>query len=416
LKNLLAGLYYTVENKLFHKSKKHGSNMKKQVKIGIIGVGSMGLSHVYSVHELENTCLTAVCDIDPAKFDRIKPEVKDNIQLFTSSEEFFAKADMEAVIISVPHYDHVPLAIEALKHGKHILVEKPISVEKKSAMALLNTANNYPDLVKCLMLCQRTQPPHIKLKRLIDSGELGTIKRINWIVTDWFRSQFYYDSGDWRASWRGEGGGVLLNQCPHQLDMLQWFFGMPTKIHAFTALGKYHDIEVEDEISALIEFESGATGVFIASTGEAPGTNRLEIAATRGKVVYENGEIKFFRNEIPDNEFSRTSQKGFAKPEIWNVSIPFTFPPKYSQHREVSTNFADVILNGGELVAPLTEGIRSLEIGNAMLLSGLTGETIELPIDADRYAEMLAELIKTSRYQKKSANNCFDETFRQSFL
>ena len=390
--------------------------MEKKVKIGIIGTGNMGMSHVYSAHELPNTCLTAVCDINPARFDRIKPELREKIGVFTDSKEFFEHGDMDAVIISVPHYDHVPLAIKALEHGKHILVEKPIAVEKKAAMELLTEAEKYPELVKCLMLCQRTLPPHVKLKKLIDSGELGTIKRINWIVTDWFRSQFYYDSGDWRASWRGEGGGVLLNQCPHQLDMLQWFFGMPSKIHSFMALGKYHDIEVEDEVTAIMEFESGATGVFVASTGEAPGTNRPEISATRGKVVFENGTIKFTRNEIPDDEFTRISKLGFAKPEVWNVEIPYSYPPQFSQHRNVITNFADVILNGGELVAPLQEGIRSLEIGNAMLMSGLTGETVTLPIDHERYNVMLADLIKNSRYKKAVSDESADNTFAKSFI
>ena len=390
--------------------------MEKQVKIGIIGTGSMGGSHVYSVYELPNTQLTAICDINPAKFERFKPEIRESVAEFTSSKDFFAKADIDAVIISTPHYDHVPLAIEALRHGKHILVEKPIAVEKKAAAELLAEAEKYPELVKCLMLCQRTLPPHVKLKKLIDSGELGTIKRINWIVTDWFRTQVYYDSGDWRASWRGEGGGVLLNQCPHQLDMLQWFFGMPRKIYSVLNLGKYHDIEVEDEVTAVMEFESGASGVFVASTGEAPGTNRLEIAATRGKVVFENGSLKFFRNEIADDEFCRTSKLGFAKPELWNVEIPYTYPPNFSQHRNVITNFADVILNGGELIAPLSEGIRSLEIGNAMLMSGLTGETVTLPIDHERYSVMLGDLIKSSRYRKNTADNSGDDSFAKSFV
>ena len=390
--------------------------MEKQVKIGIIGTGSMGGSHVNSVYELPDTCLTAICDIDSAKFDKFRPEIRENVEKFTSSKDFFDKADVDAVIIATPHYDHVPLAIEALRHGKHILVEKPVAVEKKAAIELLTEAEKYPELVKCLMLCQRTIPAHVKIKKLIDSGELGTIKRINWIVTDWFRSQFYYDSGDWRASWRGEGGGVLLNQCPHQLDMLQWFFGMPKKIHALLNIGKYHDIEVEDEVTAVIEFESGASGVFVASTGEAPGTNRLEIAATNGKVVFENGILKFFRNEIADDEFCKTSKLGFAKPELWNVEIPAVCPPNFSQHRCVITNFAEVILRGGELIAPLSEGIRSLEIGNAMLMSGLTGETVELPMDENRYEAMLAELVKKSRYQKKVNADNADDSFSKSFV
>ena len=390
--------------------------MAKQVKIGIIGVGNMGHSHVYNVHELPNTCLTAVCDTDQAKLDRIKPEVKAQIKMFTNSKDFFEQADIDAVIIAVPHYDHVPLAIEALRRGKHIIVEKPIAVDKQSGMELLAEAEKYPDLVKSVMLCQRTLPNHAKIKKIIDNGELGAIKRVNWIVTDWYRTQFYYDSGDWRASWRGEGGGVLINQCPHQLDMLQWFCGMPKKIHAFISLGKYHDIEVEDEISAIMEFESGASGIFTASTGEAPGTNRLEIAGTRGKLLYENGQIKFFRNEVPDDEHCRTAKSGFLKPDVWNVDIPCTVPNGFNQHRQIISNFADVVLNGGKLLAPLAEGIRSLEIGNAILFSGLTGETVTLPMDSKRFKELLDKLIAGSRYKKKSSAAGSDDSFGNSYI
>ena len=390
--------------------------MTKQVKIGVIGAGNMGGSHVFSAFELPNTKLAAVCDIDQATLDRIRPDIKEGVQLFTNTEDFFAQADVEAVIISVPHYDHVPLAIEALRHGKHILVEKPISVDKKAAMELLAEAEKYPELVKCLMFCQRTIPAHEKIKKIIDDGDLGQLKRINWIVTDWYRSQYYYDSGDWRASWRGEGGGVLLNQCPHQLDLLQWFFGMPQKVHAWASLGKYHDIEVEDDVSAILQYASGATGVFVASTGEAPGTNRLEIVGTRGKLVFEDGKINFTRNEVPDDEYSKTSVNGFSKPDVWNISIPCDLPPKFNQHRNIIRNFADVILNGGELIAPMAEGIRSLELGNAMLMSGLTGETVELPMDENRYRGILENLIKTSRYQKKSGVSGSDDSFSKSFI
>ncbi|MDD3155540.1 MAG: Gfo/Idh/MocA family oxidoreductase, partial [Victivallaceae bacterium] len=211
----------------------------KQVKLGIIGIGNMGSCHVKFIGELKNCRLTAVCDLNPAAFDRIDESVRKNLALYTSSEEFFDKADVDAVILSVPHYFHVDLAIEAMKHGKHFIVEKPISVDKHEAMRLIEAAKDYPQLFKSAMFNQRTVPAHRKIKQMIDSGELGTLRRINWIITDWFRTQSYYDSGDWRASWRGEGGGVLLNQCPHQLDLMQWLFGMPKRVRGFAALGKY---------------------------------------------------------------------------------------------------------------------------------------------------------------------------------
>ena len=276
--------------------------MAKQVKIGIIGVGNMGHSHVYNVHELPNTCLTAVCDTDQAKLDRIKPEVKAQIKMFTNSKDFFEQADIDAVIIAVPHYDHVPLAIEALRRGKHIIVEKPIAVDKQSGMELLAEAEKYPDLVKSVMLCQRTLPNHAKIKKIIDNGELGAIKRVNWIVTDWYRTQFYYDSGDWRASWRGEGGGVLINQCPHQLDMLQWFCGMPDQVVAsvnnFTLK---HAIEVEDTASAL--YSGKANFTFFATNGSHRDFMPEVMLYTKdgyirimGDYVLENDELKYFNS------------------------------------------------------------------------------------------------------------------------
>jgi len=266
-----------------------------QVKIGIIGIGNMGSAHVVSIGQLKNAKLTALCDINPAK---LKPHEGKGLQLFTDSEEFFRKADIDAVVIAVPHYFHVSLALRALECGKHALTEKPVSVHKKLAEQFLSAAEKYPKLKLAAMFNQRTIGAHKKIKHLIDSGELGTIRRINWIITNWFRSQAYYDSGDWRASWSGEGGGVLLNQCPHQLDLMQWFFGMPCKVTAIASLGKYHDVEVEDDVTAMLEYPNGATGVFITSTGEAPGTNRLEIAAERGRLVYEDGKLEFRRNEI----------------------------------------------------------------------------------------------------------------------
>ena len=382
-----------------------------KVKLGIIGLGNMGSAHVNSIGQIKNAELTALCDINPAKLKRYEGK---GYQLFSDNEEFFRKADIDAVVIAVPHYFHIPLTLRALECGKHVLTEKPVSVHKKLAEQLLEAAEKYPNLKLAAMFNQRTLPPHKKIKQLIDSGELGKIRRVNWIITDWFRTQHYYDSGDWRASWRGEGGGVLLNQCPHQLDLMQWFFGMPVKVTAIASIGKYHDIEVEDDVTAMLEYASGATGVFIASTGEAPGTNRLEITAERGRLVYEAGKLEFLRNEVEMSEFCKTSTASFAVPPIWKVEIPVNSDGSH-QHRDVLANFCDAILNDVPLIAPATEGIRGLELGNAMLLSGLKHKTVELPIDSDEYAAMLEELVKTSRYVKKEKVQNDGEDFSQSF-
>ncbi len=386
----------------------------KTVKFGIIGVGNMGSTHVKFIEAAKNAELSAVCDINPEAFKRIDSKILSKISTYTDSEEFFAGADADVVIVAVPHYSHPDLAIRAMECGKHVIVEKPIAVHKAEAQRLIREAAKYPELVKSAMFNQRTIPAHIKIKHLIDSGELGRITRVNWIITNWFRTQTYYDSGDWRASWRGEGGGVLLNQCPHQLDLMQWLFGMPESVSASVKFGKYHDIEVEDEVNAYLEYADGKVGNFIASTGEAPGTNRLEITAEKGRLVFEDGKIEFRRNEVETSVFCRTSKSGFDQPPCWDCRIPYE-ESSVPQHQVIIQNVTNAILNGEKLLAPMEEGINGLELGNAMLLSGWKKEPVSLPIDADDYAGRLAELVKTSRYVKKAvAAGCaadFDKSF-----
>ncbi|MBQ9787760.1 MAG: Gfo/Idh/MocA family oxidoreductase [Lentisphaeria bacterium] len=374
--------------------------MQKKVKFGIIGIGNMGSAHAEMMQDIKNVELVAVCDINPKAIDRLPEKIREKVTFYTASEEFFKHDGLQAVLIAVPHYFHVDLAIAAMENGKHVIVEKPISVHKAEAQRLIDAAAKFPELVRSAMFNQRTLPAHRKLKALIDNGELGRINRVNWIITDWFRTQRYYDSGDWRATWAGEGGGVLLNQCPHQLDLMQWLFGLPVMVSAQAKIGKFHDIEVEDEVNAYLEYADGCVGNFITSTGEAPGTNRLEITAERGRVILENGEINFLRNEVETAAQIKNATVGFKKPDTWEckVSIPHESRP---QHAVVVENVANAILNGEKLIAPLEEGIRGLELGNAMLLSGLKKKQVTLPIDSAEYAEMLAELCKTSRYGKK---------------
>ena len=372
------------------------------VKFGIVGIGNMGSCHVKFVEAIPNAKLTSVCDINPAAFDRIAPEIREKIKCFTDVDTFLAEGDVDAVIVAVPHYSHPDVAIKAMNAGKHIIVEKPIAVHKAEAERLIAEGNKHPELVKSLMFNQRTIPAHVKIKEMIDNGTLGKITRVNWIITDWFRTQRYYDSGDWRATWRGEGGGVLINQCPHQLDLWQWFFGMPKTIRSSVKFGKYHDIEVEDEVNTYMEYEDGKIGNFIASTGEMPGTNRLEITGDKGRLVYEKGEIQFIYNEIPTSEFCKTAEVSFGLSDSWDSKIQIYGADNTTpQHQKVLANVADAIQKGTPLIAPMEEGIRGLELGNSMLLSGLLDKTLTLPIDSALYASELEKLIATSRYQKK---------------
>lgn len=374
------------------------------VKVGIIGVGNMGSTIANTLCQVPGATLTAVCDLNSKAFDRLNASVREKVTCYTTDEEFFEKSGVELAMIEVPHFQHATLAIEAMNHGMHVNVEKPLCVHKADAERLLAECAKHPELVKGIMLNQRTRDAHIKIKQLIDSGDLGEVRRVNWIITDWYRTQQYYDSGDWRASWRGEGGGVLTNQCPHQLDLMTWFFGMPSMVDAHIFLGKYHDIEVEDEVNAYLEYPNGATGNFITTTGEAPGTNRLEIAAEHGRVVFENNRLLYKRHVISTQEHIRTAKTSFQQPESWDCEIFFASDEAgQSQHMRVVANVVDAIRNGAKLKAPIEEGIRGLELANAMMLSGFLKKPVTLPLDSSVYAAKLQELIATSRYPKKTA-------------
>ncbi|EIP97773.1 putative dehydrogenase [Opitutaceae bacterium TAV1] len=368
-----------------------------KVRIGIVGLGNMGSGHSANIlaGKISRLELTAVADTDPAKLKRV-PQVKG----FTSADEMIASGLIDAILIATPHYDHTTIGIKALKAGLHVLVEKPISVHRADCERLIAAYKGREGKqVFAAMFNQRTDHYYIKIRNLIRSGELGEIRRVNWIITDWFRTHAYYASGGWRATWAGEGGGVLLNQCPHNLDLFQWMFGMPTKLRSKCGFGKYHDIEVEDDVTALMEFSNGATGVFITSTGEAPGTNRLEITAERGKLVYEADKITYTRNEIPMREYSETTTLAFGRPDKWDVSVPAA--GHGGQHNEILQNFTNAILDGTELYAPAPEGIHSVELANAMLLSAWTDKEVSLPIDGKKYERLLKQKIAESARKPK---------------
>ena len=364
------------------------------VRLGIIGLGNIGKVHAGAVVDGKITrCeLTAVCSTDPSRlalFPAARP--------FNSPAELIRSDTVDAVLIATPHYSHVPIGIAALRQGLHVLVEKPIAVHKAAAEKLI-AAHTNPRQVFAAMFNQRPDPFHQKIRAMIRGGELGKIRRINWITTHWFRTAAYYASGSWRATWAGEGGGVLLNQSPHQLDLLQWFLGMPVKVRAFCSFGRYHNIEVEDDVTAYLEFPNGATGIFITSTGEHPGTNRLELTGERGKLVFEDGQLTFLRNDTPMTKFSRAAKPMFNGPVVEKIAI---CPVGQAVgHVAIIQNFVDAILDGTPLIARAEEGIHSVELANAMLFSSLKNKTVELPLDGRAYARLLRSLIKNSRRKK----------------
>ena len=363
-----------------------------KVKFGVIGVGNMGSAHAkrFLKGEVENAVLTAVCDLKQARLEAIRSlNGGESVELFHDYTQMLKSGLVDAVIVATPHYFHPEMVIAALEAGLHVICEKPAGVYTKQVKEM-NAAAEKSDKLFTMMFNQRTNCVYRKIREMVTSGELGELRRINWIVTDWYRSQSYYDSGDWRATWKGEGGGVLMNQCPHQLDLLQWVTDMmPSRIHAFCHFGKWHDIEVEDDVTAYLEYDNGATGVFVTTTGDAPGTNRLELTGNNGKLVCENGKITFWKLQTPEREFNATYKGGFGSPkkDIINVETDGENP----QHVGILRNFTNAVLGKEPLFVQGTEGMKGVQIMDAMLLSGFLGKAVSLPIDDELY---LSELNK----------------------
>jgi predicted dehydrogenase len=383
--------------------------MSKKVRLGIIGLGNMGLAHAANIAagKVPGLELAAASDTNLGKVDRFP-----GVRAFGSLDEMAASGLVDAVLIATPHFQHTSLGVRALEAGLHVLVEKPISVHKADAERLI-AAHSRKDLVFAAVFNQRTDPYYLRLREMIRGGELGEVRRISWTITDWFRTEHYYSSGTWRATWAGEGGGILLNQCPHNLDLLQWLFGQPRRVRAFCGFGRYHDIEVEDDVTAYLEFPNGATGVLTASTGESPGTNRLEVAAENGRIVYEGDRLVFTRNASPMTEFSRTAKASFDRPKT--AESVDTYPDHGEQHLGILRNFAAAILEGAPLVAPGEEGLASLELANAFLLSSWTGRTVDLPIDAREYESLLKEKIAGSKPKARIRTSTSGDDFAKSF-
>ena len=360
-----------------------------KVKMGIIGLGNMGSSHLKFIMDglTPQITLAAVAERMETRRRRAREIIPQDISVYEEGSELIAAGICDAVLIATPHYQHPGLAIQAFKQGLHVMCEKPAGVFTLDVREMIKQADLHPQLSFGMMFNQRTNPLYIKMHEMISSGQLGELKRVNWIITDWYRTQYYYDSGAWRATWAGEGGGVLLNQCPHQLDLLQWLCGMPVRVRAFLHEGKWHDIEVEDDVTAYLEYSNGATGVFITTTGDAPGTNRLEVTGTLGKLVCENDKLIFHRLGVDEREWCITAKQGFAVPpvEVIRVETDSSNP----QHVGVLNAFAANILHGSPLVADGREGIKGLMLSNAMHLSSWTDKMVSLPFDEEEYLALL---------------------------
>ncbi|MCR4952735.1 MAG: Gfo/Idh/MocA family oxidoreductase [Treponema sp.] len=369
------------------------------IKIGIIGVGGIASMHVDNI--ITGKCsglkIVAMADRKEARRKWAAEKVPD-AKIFSEGADLIKSGLCEAVLIAVPHYQHPELTIMALQNGLHVMCEKPAGVYTLQVREMIAEADKHPDLTFAMMFNQRTNCVYRKIKEMVENKTIGELKRINWIVTDWYRTQFYYDSGEWRATWAGEGGGVLLNQDPHQLDLLQWMFGMPVKIHAFCHEGKWHDIEVEDDVSAYMEFANGAIGVFVTTTGDAPGTNRLEVTGTKGKIVCDYNTLTFTRLASDEREWCKTARIGYKTPELTVEQVETD--GENPQHIGVLNAFVKHLEEGTPLVADGREGINGLMISNAMYLSSWLGQTVNLPIDEEKFLEILNKKRANSRHKE----------------
>ncbi len=377
------------------------------VRYGIIGLGNQGTHYAVSIFvkgRASNARVTALCDIDKAKIEAIKPKLpeEDDIKFFTDYREMLDSGLCDAVMIEVPHYLHPEMAIEAFSRGIHVICDKPAGVYTNQVKEM-NAAAEKSKALFTMMFNQRTNCIYRKMREMIRDGAIGELQRVNWTITNWFRTQNYYDSGSWRATWDGEGGGVLINQCPHQIDLVQWIVGeLPISVNGFCGYGKWHDIEVEDEVTAFFRYKNGATGVFITTTGEAPGVNRLEISGTRGMLVTEKDKLIFVENEVDSTEQIRYATGGFSAPK--KTVIEVETDGENPQHAGIINNFTDAILGKEPLFVDGREGIAGVELMNAIELSGWkNGETVTLPVDGELYLSELNARRATSRAKTAKA-------------
>ena len=379
--------------------------MADKVRLGIIGLGTQGSTYAKMIADgmVPNMVVAAIADVDPAA-RRKAAELYPDAPVYEDYVALLEGGDVDAVVTTVPHYLHPEMGIAALSRGIHALVEKPAGVYTKQVKELLSFAAAKPELTFAIMFNQRNNPLYRRLKEILDAGEIGAIRRSNWIITTWWRPQGYYEQSEWRATWGGEGGGVLVNQAPHQLDLWQWLCGVPKSVYSKVAYGFRRDIAVEDEVTAVVDYGGGATGVLVTATHDLVGTDRLEILGDRGKIVVENSKTATVTRLIkPERELSdgmsiedvRKLFRGQANTDDMYAQEVIEFESVWGeQHAGVLQNFAANILDGTPLIAPGADGINGVRLANAIHLSSWTGREVGLDFDEDEYLALLNERIR----------------------
>lgn len=373
----------------------------KKVRFGILGVGNQGTAYskIFKEGGVRNGELVAVADTSDAAIAKWAEKYGEMCPAYKSLEEMLEKAALDCVMIEVPHYQHPACAITAMRAGVGVIVDKPAGVYTQQVEQMYAVAKE-TGVPLAMMFNQRTNPCFKKMRDMIAAGVIGEIKRASWIITTWYRNQFYYDSGDWRGTWEGEGGGVLYNQAPHQLDLYQWVLGMkPARVHSFCHYGKWHKIDVEDDVTTYVEFPNGATGTFITTTADWPGTNRFEITGSRGTIIFDQNKLTLSMLKTDEREFCFSATEMWAQNPVTTKVLPVY--GENTQHKGIINNFADALLGLCPIYAPGTDGIDGVAFANAMHLSSWEGRTVELPIDGKKFKKLLDKKIKKSLAEKK---------------
>lgn len=368
---------------------------KRDVNIAVIGLGVIGLKHIEHIKTIPGTKITAVCARTKEKVDKIASD--NNCKAYTDVNLLLKDNEIDSIVIATPHPEHKDICINAFRAGKNVLCEKPIAVDVLDGIAIVNEYKKqtkiYPKLTFSVIFQQRTFNKWKKIKELIENNALGTLQRVTWIITTMFRTNYYYKSSPWRATWNNEGGGVLINQALHELDLFQWFFGIPDRVRGFCSLGKYHNISVEDEATAYFEYDTGLVAHFITSTSETPGVNRLEIVGENGRLLFENEKIVLYKNESSSFDFIRNFEGDlFKKPEFTVTEI--SYDRGVESHKAIIENFINTVKGEGTLFVNGEEGLNSLTIANAIILSSFENRTIDIPFDPVRYRKLLKKFQK----------------------
>ena len=362
----------------------------KQVRFGIVGLGNMGRGHVELIAQAKDKmfCTGAVCDLLPDRAAEIGG--KYGLPHFTDYRKMYESGLIDAVLIATPHYWHGPMTVRAAQMGLHVLCEKPLAVTVGAARTMIEQCRKHKVALGCMFM-QRTRGIMMKMKEMVDGGKLGEVFRVSMVCSNWYRTQSYYASGTWRGTWDGEGGGVLLNQAPHSLDLFQWIGGgVPQRVLA-TVDTRLHKIEVENTANAICQYKGGKIGYIYATTAEAPGMDQFMVSGDKGALLAQGNSLKFGRLETPLAKHLMTCPNGFEMPKFQWEDVTWKVEPE-GKHINITRNFARHLLKGEKLICPGSEAINELEISNAIYLSGYGGKAVDLPVDAAQIDRLIGKL------------------------